>query len=342
MLLNQSMALEYQIGDIADHRHEHCSDMHTSNALPNSSNPVTDMVDLNIPVRSCHEHDHEIINRMHQVLTRETSPDSSVTPTDCTDSSPSHRLMWSTSDGMMCLIWFSFESQIDPKGSICDFTESALTKSVSGDINACIYIGVHACSIPNIGLFKMDTIGGMPCIYVADAQNSRVVLNIVSQCMQQMWRRQCSMLGMTMRDASTAIDDQTSRDRHIVNAIVSDTADCCRSITNGFVNRRRWIRHLEQQLDQDETELLAFTKRFHALRLSSRWIDPDKMSTSVDITQYHNAPSNNRLVDKIADYHTQHKKWPKRSDVDISPSEARTAGGYKHLISLAHERVATV
>lgn len=343
------MATEYQLGDNGELSPVQCNGIHVNTAAPIISELSADIVDaghsLTPPTHHNRPHD-EIVNQVHQVLTRETAPDSVVTTanfhTNNTDSS--HQLIWGTSNGMVCLIWLSFESEIDLNSSINDFTESALSKSVSGEINACMYIAVHAHSIPKVGVFKMDTISGIPCIYLADSQDSRVTLNIVSQCMQQMWRWQCSTLGTTHNTFST-VDDQTSRDRRIVNAFVADTVDCCRSVTNGFVNRKRWIHHLEQQLEQDEAELIAFTRRLHTLRTSSQWIDSDRMATHAESTSYRsttNTTSSNRFVNKIVEYYTQNKKWPKRTDVDINPSEARTAGGYKQLVSLAREKTLAV
>lgn len=336
------MATEYQLGDNGEFHPVQCNGIHVSTTAP-------------IISESCHSvkstyHNNrsrdEIVTRVHQVLTRETAPDSVVTTIGFhdTNTDSSCQLMWSASNGMVCLIWLSFESEIDLNGSINDFTESALSKSVSGEINACMYIAVYAHSIPRVGVFKMSTISGIPCIYLADAQDSRVSLNIVSQCMQQMWHWQCGTLG-SAHDTLSTVDDQTIRDRHVVNAFVADTVDCCRSVTNGFVNRKRWIQQLEQQLEQDEAELLAFTRRLHTLRTSSQWIDSDRMSTFVDSTSYrntNNTTSNNRFVEKIVNYYNQHKKWPKRTDVDINPSEARTAGGYKQLVSLAREKIVEV
>ena len=259
-------------------------------------------------------------------------PESSVEPVD--SEAGQTDLMWVTDDGMQCMIEVKNVQALKNKTDMEKFTRDSISLTTSGRANALLFVSLRTNSIPRKGSFSIDMVNGCPCIYVANVNEAPALLGMAAHTLRYVWKKITNYADQG--DEGTRVME---RSIGLINTFMTQSYKCYASMVSGLVTRRRSIQTLQKQVDADERHLNDHMFRFDNITRQLDWIEIGGYSNGQDTMlvsdQTNKTQAMANLVDRILAFEEKEKRWPKRTDTDITETEARNAGGFRAVLTRA-------
>lgn len=218
-------------------------------------------------------------------------------------------LTWRTSDGMTCMVCV-LTSAVVVLDQVHAFEMSLTGAIVSGRCNGGMLVVLEPFGVPGKGPFVIETAHDCPVVMVA----SKVIetLRVAASALHHVWCRFGDAIEGPPTNTRLSEEDMLSLYQGHHEMLV------------GVGTRRRALGCLQLRLDQDERCLA------HGLRLL------ENACGSVPLSDGNPRETNGAgLVEQLLNVYDASGQWPHRCATGVTATQARSAGGYRSLMSRA-------